>query len=312
MRSKGTLAAACLVVAGCAGLSHRAPKEPQQPTARRETGCATCHAAEAREWEGSLHHASFSDGDFQRSFAVEPLDFCFGCHAPQATARNDAAGAARGVGCTSCHVSVHQTAHGEVARAEAGRACDRCHEFSFPDRAEPMQKTVTEHRSGSLGKSCVDCHMRPRTGGLDHRFWTARDPELLRRSLAVDTARMHGGAVELALRAVDVGHAFPTGDLFRRIVVRVWTQDARGAVTSDGETILGRRFDHQRAGMGGSLEVQDDRIFGARTVRVPVPAEAVRASVRIRYERVAVDTPQTTSVFESTPLFERDLTLSPN
>lgn len=308
---KGTLVAACLV-AGCAGLSHRAPKEPEAPTARREAGCATCHAEEAREWEGSLHHASFSDGDFQKSFAVEPLDFCFSCHAPQATSRSDVAGAARGVGCASCHRTVHPAAHGSTARAEAGRSCDGCHEFSFPDRAEPMQKTVTEHRNGSLGKSCVDCHMRPRKGGLDHRFWTARDPDLLRRSLAVDRARMQGGAVELALRTVDVGHAFPTGDLFRRIVVRVWTEDARGTITSDDETILGRRFDHRHTGMGGSLEVRDDRIFGTRTVRVPVPPEAVRAAVRIRYERVAVDTPQMTSVFDSTPLFERDLTLQPN
>ncbi|NOU32236.1 MAG: hypothetical protein HOO96_30390 [Polyangiaceae bacterium] len=315
-RMKGTLVAACLV-AGCAGLSHRAPPTKVTPvaeiarggtaTAGRDAGCAKCHAAESREWETSLHHASFSDGDFQRSFAVEPLDFCFSCHAPQAAGRDDLAGAARGVGCASCH----PTAHGATARVEAGRSCDHCHEFSFPDRAEPMQKTVTEHRNGSLGKSCVDCHMRPGKGGLDHRFWTARDPELLRRSLAVDRARMAAGEVEIALRTVDVGHAFPTGDLFRRIVVRVWTEDAHGVITSDNETILGRRFDHQHTGMGGSLEVRDDRIFGTRTVRVPVPENAARASVRIRYERVAVDTPQMTSVFDSTPLFERDLTPQP-
>ena len=82
-------------------------------------------------------------------------------------------------------------------------------------------------------------------------------------------------------------------------------------VTSDSETILGRRFDHQHTGMGGSLEIRDDRIFGSRTVRVPIPENAARASVRIRYERVAVDTPQMTSVFDSTPLFERDLIPQP-
>ncbi len=308
-RMKAALGAACLV-AGCAGLSHGPPVSHGNPVAGKaapEAGCARCHAAESREWETSLHHASFSDRDFQRSFAVEPLDFCFACHAPLATARSDVAGAARGVGCASCHSKVHEAA----AQVDAARTCDRCHEFSFPDRAEPMQKTVTEHRNGSLGKSCVDCHMRPRKGGLDHRFWTARDPELLRRSLAVDQATMVGGKVEVSLRAVDVGHAFPTGDLFRRIVVRVWTEDARGVVISDAEAILGRRFDHQHTGMGGSLEVQDDRIFGSRTVRMPIPEAAVRAAVRIRYERVAVDTPQMTSVFDSTPLFERDLTPQP-
>ena len=55
------------------------------------------------------------------------------------------------------------------------------------------------------------------------------------------------------------------------------------------------------------MERSDDRILGSRHITVPVPAGAARAAVRIRYDRVAVDAPQRLAIFESTPLFERDL-----
>jgi hypothetical protein len=323
-----------VALAGCAGLTaSRAPRErqaaaegaaPASPSlaASREASCASCHAREAEEWRTSLHHASFSDGDFQKSFAAEPLDFCFGCHAPLAKDRADRHGTDLGVGCASCHPGVHGAASGNVAAATGtdvnrgahgpggGRgaaSCNPCHQFSFPDRAELMQKTVDEHQKASMGKSCVECHMSPRPGGRDHTFRTSRDADLLRRSLAVDEARLTKDSVELTLRTVDVGHAFPTGDLFRRILVRVWTENGEGAITSDAEIVLGRRFEHRPGGLGAAMERSDDRILGSRHITVPVPPGAARAAVRIRYDRVAVDAPQRLAIFGSTPLFERDL-----
>ncbi len=46
-----------------------------------------CHARDVAEWSASLHRVSFTDHDFQASFAIEPEDFCFRCHAPLAKIR---------------------------------------------------------------------------------------------------------------------------------------------------------------------------------------------------------------------------------
>jgi hypothetical protein len=64
----------------------------KESTPARSGDCGDCHVQETAEWNSSLHHSSFTDKDFQASFAVEPEKFCFDCHAPLASARGDTAG----------------------------------------------------------------------------------------------------------------------------------------------------------------------------------------------------------------------------
>ena len=61
-----------------------------------------------------------------------------------------------------------------------------------------MQRTVTEHAAS--------------------RFAVASDPAMLRRALVVHVTR-RGDAVAFDLAPGEVGHAVPTGDLFRRLVL---------------------------------------------------------------------------------------------
>lgn len=286
-RILGGVAALAVVAASAAGsppaaMPHPAPNPPAR--LKLEAGCETCHADIAAEWRSSLHHTSFTDVTFQRAFAEEPDPFCKGCHAPEEDA-------ALGVGCVTCHVTdgdvlaVPGDRRAPHALARSGAfagvaACARCHEFAFPDarlRRTPlaMQRTVSEH--GARSDTCATCHMtRAATGGhVDHRFAAARDAAFVRSAVSVRARRTPGG-VEVTLTPAAVGHAFPTGDLFRRVRVTV------GAETR----YLARHFEsrQERPGAVVKVETSDDRVLGApRVVTLPAPEGPTR--VEVVYER---------------------------
>ena len=228
--------------------------------------CIDCHAREAAEWNGSLHHTSFTDQDFQASFSVEPAKFCSDCHAPL--------GAAAGIGCVSCH----NAANGHFATKD----CSGCHQFTFPGRQALMQSTVAEHAASPFAATtCTECHLpREKDGHRNHRFNVTRNPDYLRAALDVKSRRTPEG-VEVRLTTKNVGHKYPTGDLFRRIVVVVRTDAG-----DEQETVLGRRF--ETTGMGQN-EIADTRIAGERTVVVNGDwiTAAPRLTIEVRYERVA-------------------------
>src|SRR5437867_1735558 len=68
--------------------------------------CEHCHADIAREWRGSLHAGAWTDSVFQQAYAIEPVAFCRGCHAPEADPSAEPPRGAQhvGIGCTTCHV----------------------------------------------------------------------------------------------------------------------------------------------------------------------------------------------------------------
>jgi hypothetical protein len=273
--------------------------------------CEACHADEASEWRVSLHHAAHDDPSYLASFAREPKAFCTGCHAPEGTAPEVAS---LGVSCTTCHASAH--APGAAALA-IGDTCASCHEFSFPDRAtssrpaDRMQLTETEHAASELAAStCTDCHM-PRVEGAshphrDHRFAASRDPDALRRAVGVAARLVDGDVVEVTLRPGRTGHAFPTGDLFRRLVVGVELLNAEGERVDFGMQTLGRTFEAR-----GSQQTQiADTRPGApgqpeARLRFPLPG-AGHGKVRfwVDYQRVQGAHGEAFEVDESTRVFE--------
>ncbi len=265
-----------------------------------------------------MHHASFRDADFQRSFRAEPLDFCVRCHAPRATGRDDQAGLDEGVGCASCHDGTVAHAAHPARERPTTRACDGCHEFSFPGRPERMQRTVAEHAGSRFAlASCASCHMpATATHARSHGFGITRDPERLRASIAMDPVRRIPGGLEVRLRSVGVGHALPTGDLFRALQVRLWTEDRSGNVLSDDEAWLARTFagDPGTASPAGRTEVRDDRIVEeSRSVPFVVEqaAKVTRAHVVVRYDRVATVHGDAREVFDSTVLLDVEQDMAP-
>ena len=286
-------------------------REEQAVTAN--AACEACHPAEAAEWRRSLHRTADLEPSYRRAFAVEPLPFCRGCHAPEADpdAPESEAVAALGVGCVTCHVT-----NGDVlaapwtgpgapppaphpvardARFATDAACARCHEFGFPgtlgrDPGEKMQWTVTEHaRSGAAATACAGCHMpRHAAGRRSHTFAASRDPAVLAAAVHIEARRVDAGRVSVVLSPKGAGHAFPTGDLFRRIEVLAEVQGPDHMVLASAVRFLGRHFEPRSHGAGRRL-LRDDRVH---TEPVAVLLELTEAAAtwpiayRVAYQRV--------------------------
>jgi len=183
------------------------------------TECASCHPAQAAAFEASRHAVAGELAIFTVSEGNAKTAWCATCHRP----------APRGLDCTSCHAAgdairtwrpptrAARSAHAIVV--DAAPPCARCHEFNtpLPDHLDPvvysdqpLQRTVTE----AGGARCVDCH-DPHTPRGSH------DAAMLRRAVAI-SARATRDATIIRIAAQRVGHRFPTGDPFRRVVIAVY------------------------------------------------------------------------------------------
>lgn len=243
------------------------PLERADDPVEANRGCERCHPAIAAEWRRSLHARAWGDPVFLAAYAVEPTSFCRRCHAPETREALGAQDERRhlGVACVTCHVIA-----GEVrgardltagdhhptfadARITTPAWCAGCHEFDFPSPQDAlMQSTVSEHRaSAHADTTCQTCHM-PRTaaGHRSHRFAAHDDPAMLRSSVHATARREGRRGLVIALSATEVGHAVPTGDLFRRLVVR-----ARAAGQEADPIVLGRVF---APGAEGVARLQTD------------------------------------------------------
>ncbi len=261
--------------------------------------CEGCHSDIAKEWRSSLHRAAFTNDAFQHALARDPVPFCRGCHAPEANAWSpEAARAALGVGCVSCHVldraplavpgsraAPHPLAREAVFASPA--ACAGCHEFEFPDRHRRvtpllMQSTLSEHaKSPHAAKRCASCHMPIVSGHRSHAFVASRDAAAIRAAVRIDAVRA-GDGVTITLTASDtLGHAFPTGDLFRRVTVETIVDGAKHVVH------FARHFASREELKGHPVRVQiaDDRVAPGAPRSVEVFGKTVR--YRVLYERVA-------------------------
>jgi hypothetical protein len=97
--------------------------------------------------------------------------------------------------------------------------------------------------------------------GKSHRFGVHDDPEVLRAAVTAEALPRTDRSIVVRLRAAEVGHAFPTGDMFRRLEVRAWAAGSEGAVRAP-PVVLERVF-RVRVGEGGITdrsEVRDDRV----------------------------------------------------
>jgi hypothetical protein len=254
--------------------------------------CTPCHAGIVDEWAKSQHGRAWTDGIFQREFRNQPLDWCVRCHAPLATGDAASVGpvAAQGVNCAVCHLrdgemvaaakregSPHATRVVEGMNTAA--YCAGCHEFNFPvidqDKqvhaytAHPMQHTVSEFQSGvraSQPGECLGCHGNTPSR---HRFPGAHADGVLQHAIGMELCRS-GRDLEIALTNQGAGHAVPTGDLHRHMVLRAWRSNAPEHVF---EARIGRLFD--AAEDGGKVVSEDTSIRPGERRTWDVPARSL-------------------------------------
>lgn len=300
-----------------------APRRHALDAAAENAACERCHTDIAAEWRGSLHQLSQRDPFYERAFAREPLAFCQSCHAPEAAPDRPVppALAAIGVGCVTCHVTApgvvlaapHEGGGSAAAAphpvtrdarfADAG-ACANCHEFRFPQVSPVapralMQSTLREHdASPNHDVACANCHMPERGEGerrhRSHVFAGGRDPAMVRSAVTVAATRTGPSTLRVTITPTpSLGHAFPTGDLFRRLEIAAEARDAKGTKLAEARHYLARRFADTRApnGFGGVVrrEIADERPVNA-PVSIDLalgPAAAGQAtSFRVVYQRV--------------------------
>lgn len=284
---------------------------PLDDPAAQNAACEACHPAEAAQWRASLHRDSFTNEAFQRSFAREPSPFCQACHAPHADPElpPPAWAAVNGISCVTCHLvagavravptprSSSPSPHPLARSAEfaGSQACAGCHEFDFPrSRRFPpgrkMQATLAEHAgSEHTRSSCADCHMSALGAGAgrDHRFDVSRNVPLLRAALTASARRLGPDRVALELAPVAVGHALPTGDLFRRLELRIDARGPDGARRAGTTRYLARHFSPPSPRRPDPL-APDDRLTGPASFEML--AQGARAehtiSWQVIYQRV--------------------------
>ena len=115
----------------------------------------------------------------------------------------------------------------------------------------------------------MSCH-------TSHSFAEVRDPKWLASKLTVRAEVVEDGPTSprarITLEQPAPGHAFPTGDLFRRLAVKV------GAETR----YLARHFEGRRE------LTRDDRVFDQpNIVELPITAGATSVAWSVTLERVA-------------------------
>lgn len=216
------------------------------------TDCASCHAVEAAALARS-RHAHASELAVFRVSAAHASDraWCATCHRPEGER-------AAGLECLTCHrvagrpdailgtrgTPEARAAHEVVIDASLpASSCARCHEFAtpLPDSlhgiavvysTQPLQATASELARSAPGATCNQCHdVHAPTGG--------HDAALVRGAIAIAARSTHDG-VELAITASHVGHRFPTGDPFRRLVLATCEDAACDHVI--GRRTLGKSF----------------------------------------------------------------------
>jgi len=280
----------------------------------KDERCGDCHAEIASEWKRSLHRAAWENDYFQHAYSVEPLAFCRGCHAPLADPAAEPPEEARhaGVGCTTCHVvpagvvgpramAAQKDGHEVIgdARLSTPAACGRCHDFAFPGSRRPeidrMQKTMHEHaQSAHASKPCQDCHMPvvPSRQGPPHRqhdFRVIGNREFMARAIVVKESKIENDNLYLDLALGTIGHAFPTGDLYRQVEVRATALNSQGKpIGQRSSQILQRKFGPAVEGPNKTvpIEREDARLTGPKVVVLPLAKGTKEVHYEIVWQRM--------------------------
>ncbi len=220
-------------------------------TAPKAEECRTCHKEIYNEWNNSRHRVSYTNELFQKAYANEKMDWCVNCHSPvQASDRNKNELNAEGISCAACHVRNGEMLSGKFSgkgtehsfqkskTVTGSEFCGSCHQFNFPSQKSrereihysnlPMQNTYREWQNSYFAdrKTCQDCHMpfEKNSEGIQYRSHTfpgGHNSEYLQKSFSVELNRLENGIWELILTGKSIGHAFPTGDLFRNLEIRL-------------------------------------------------------------------------------------------
>lgn len=258
---------------------------------RAQSDCARCHAEVFEAWSGSSHGRAHDNPLFNASTAQHHSLWCAQCHSPVR--------AGAGVTCRACHDGgdgVVLTANEPTRRARrahrmqvsqtlgSSEQCARCHQFDVPIRrpgeptrftsGTPMQNTVAEWEGSAFaarGETCQSCHFTDHTGASSD----LTDHLDVRVEMVDDETR-----VTIATRGI--GHAFPTGDPFRQLIVELCADPTCDQPV--GRAVFARFFAPD--GNGGSTLVRDTTVPAPTTGETAHRTLEVNVATTVRHWRL--------------------------
>lgn len=268
--------------------------------------CASCHQSAYDNWSKSRHKFAFTNELYRESHEREPSAWCLNCHAPFAVKGAQPLDLAQrlqkeaGVSCNVCHVRNNRVIVSKIPAPKKGEAahdyilepqistarfCESCHEFNFPSADSkpeaghnfrysdvPMQATYSEWLgSGFSGTTCQQCHLYSGSN-QSHRFPGGHDKQLLTQAVRLEAERNAEGKLHLRIFTVGIGHAFPTGDLFRTLRISLFAHQR-----PIREILLGKRFENRPAKKGNGHLANK---FLVEDSTIPAPAVGDFVSMR--------------------------------
>jgi nitrate/TMAO reductase-like tetraheme cytochrome c subunit len=302
------------------GGGERPPSQGTEPVRRFESSaeCRECHQAVWDEWHGSHHQISYLNPEVRALADDFRNKECQACHLPRPISETGYGQRVlprqthpeEGVSCLTCHQGVDGSILGRndvpsaPCRPKASKeaisveACASCHN---------QHQTTDQWRASHYaqqGVTCNDCHMphvertladgRKRPGRA-HRYPGAHDAEMLKKAGRLDV-EVDGRDVLVAMTNVGAGHNFPTEERHRAVDLMLRFVQADGT-TGDWQRVWRFRQPYRD-------EPGEDTQLPAgqqKQVRVPAPAGAVAAEVRMWYRLtpfVGDDDPKSTLLDE--------------
>jgi len=224
--------------------------------------CKSCHPAQWREWESSMHGQAWKDPIFQEAASKIPdrEKNCDPCHAPEPLLvtgigkmpKLRKADRDYGVSCLVCHVDAKGGMHGPPASIDAmfhanitdktysnpTELCGTCH----GQPSVPAHNQLASFKMGpgaKAGKNCATCHMpgmkRLQSNqsydpieGRQHTWICSRSVQML-KSAADLTVKLTGGKATITMTN-KAGHILP-GEVLRAVILDVKIYDSKASVT---------------------------------------------------------------------------------
>lgn len=262
--------------------------------------CGRCHKTAYTNWKQSRHRDAHTNEIYRHSFSLEPMQWCENCHAPL---RDEGKLYLKeeGISCNVCHVRNGAIISSRIPERKdrlyheyetvpdfgTAKLCESCHQFNFPtlnslsshaNRIEyselNMQGTFDEWAKSSVAEesNCIDCHLAPNTK-RSHLFPGGHTISELKKSFIIEAEYVGPRTISVRILSLGIGHAFPTGDLFRALRLQVKSVSGR----TKEEFLLRKLYRNKTKEEKDSSS--SPRILESDT-RIPAPSEGNQSGWR--------------------------------
>ena len=251
--------------------------------------CLQCHEEQHNQWKKSSHAKSLTSKSFLAAYSLEPQEWCLNCHAPL-RAEKDIQISQQGVNCAVCHIRENkiysskestdcvQPVYRDLAFNTSG-LCANCHDFPFPLSLHPfkesnirMQQTAFQFANSvwhADGLKCQSCHMRK-----------SHSMNILSKT-SFKFVKKNSDLISVKIKISQIGHNWPTGDLFRAIDISIFDIDQKKV----GFYRIMRNFDHSKRAVIADTSLMPDQDGNIDTeVLIPISGEPYQCTIVHKYQ----------------------------